>query len=48
MELSVQDGHEKLVEELEVSLWRLSVWLEDLVTMIVLIPLPEYQESSWG
>jgi hypothetical protein len=34
-ELSVGDGHGKLVveEELEVSLWRLSVWLKDFVTV---------------
>jgi hypothetical protein len=32
-QLSVGDSHGKLVveEELEVSLWRLSVWLDDLV-----------------
>jgi hypothetical protein len=34
-QLSVEDSHKKLVveEELEVSLWRLSVWLEDLLTV---------------
>jgi hypothetical protein len=34
-ELSGGDKHGKLVvkEELEVSLWKLSVWLEDLVTV---------------
>jgi hypothetical protein len=32
--LSVGDSHAKLVDEdLEVVLWRLSVWLEDLVTV---------------
>jgi hypothetical protein len=35
IELSVGYSHGKLVveEELEVSLWRLSVWLEDLFTV---------------
>jgi hypothetical protein len=35
VQLSVGDIHGKLVveEELEVSLWRLFVWLEDLVTV---------------
>jgi hypothetical protein len=39
-EFSVGDGHRKLVveEELEVSLWRLSVWLQDSI----LISLPGY------
>jgi hypothetical protein len=34
-QLLVEDNHGKLVveEELEVSLWRLSVWLEDLDTV---------------
>jgi hypothetical protein len=44
VQLSVGYSHGKLVveEELEVSLWRLSVWLEDLVTVRLLIPLPGY------
>jgi hypothetical protein len=29
-------------EELEVGLWRLSVWLEDLVIVRLIIPLPGY------
>jgi hypothetical protein len=35
VQLLVGDSHGKFVveEELEVSLWRLSVWLEDLVTV---------------
>jgi hypothetical protein len=43
-QLSVWNSHRKLVveEELEVSLWRLSVWLEDLDTVRLLIPLPGY------
>jgi hypothetical protein len=43
-QLPVGDNHGKLVveEELEVSLWRLSVWLEDVVTVTFLIPLPGY------
>jgi hypothetical protein len=42
-QLSV-DGHGKLVvgEELEVSLWGLSMWLECLVTVRLIIPLPGY------
>jgi hypothetical protein len=36
--LSVEVTHEKLVveEEIEVSLWRLNVWLEDLFTVRML------------
>jgi hypothetical protein len=35
VQLSAGDSHGKFVveEELEVGLWRLSVWLEDLVTV---------------
>jgi hypothetical protein len=35
VQVSVGDSHGKLVveKELEVSLWRLSVWSEDLVTV---------------
>jgi hypothetical protein len=34
IQVSVEDSHGKLVdEELEVDLWRLSVWLEDSITV---------------
>jgi hypothetical protein len=38
VQLTVGDSHGKLAveEELEVSLWRLNVWLEDLFTVEVL------------
>jgi hypothetical protein len=41
---SVGNNHGKLVvkDELEADLWSLSVWLEDLVTVSALIPLPGY------
>jgi hypothetical protein len=46
-ELLVGNSRGKLVveEELEFSLWRLGVWLEGLVTVRLLIPLPGY--DSW-